>query len=259
MRSDPMRLRFVELLLAGGVAEREDGWFRVHAKGRRAELSAAAVKALLSDGVIEGGADQCRAGAQSATWLRRERLKRMAPAEDPHTAQHRVDRLDGEGTRRNLAESPLARLALGSGEGGVAFLAPHQIEAGERFRRLAERAQLRPRTTMSYTPAHTAGGRDGRAPEPADMAIDARRALAELQAALPRDCAGVVMDVCGMEKGLQQIESERGWPRRSAKLVLRIALDALAAHWGLTETARGSESRRPQSWMMGGRPEMFGS
>ncbi|WP_417310273.1 DUF6456 domain-containing protein [Devosia sp.] len=257
MRCDPASLRFVEVLLAGGVADRDGAVFRVAAKGRRAELPVAMVERLVSDGVIAGGGAHCMAGAQSASWLRRQRLKRMAPAENPHAAQHRVDRLDRDGVRHNLAESPLARLALGSGEGGSPFLAPHQIEAGERFRRLAERAQLRPRTTMSYSPAHTASGRDGRAPEPADMAIDARRALAEIQAALPHDCAGVVMDVCGMEKGLQQIESERGWPRRSAKLVLRIALETLAGQWGLTATARGGDSRRPHRWMAGDRPDMF--
>ena len=66
------------------------------------------------------------------------------------------------------------------------------------------------------------------------MAADARRGLSSIISALPRDCADVVLDVCGLEKGLQVIETERGWPRRSAKLVLRIGLDQLARHLGLT-------------------------
>ena len=85
------------------------------------------------------------------------------------------------------------------------------------------------------------------------MAADARRMLAKLHIVLPRDCAGVVMDVCGALKGLQQIETERGWPRRSAKLVLRIGLDRLAEHWGLDAVAEGPERGRLRGEMAGAR------
>ena len=43
-----------------------------------------------------------------------------------------------------------------------------------------------------------------------DLAADARRSVAEIHRVLPRDCAGVVMDVCGLLKGLQDVERERG-------------------------------------------------
>ena len=144
-----------------------------------------------------------------------------------------------EGRMLNLAESPLARLAAPGTDGSPAFLAPHQVEAGERVRKLAERARLQPRVTMSYDAAHTAGGKGaGTAAEISDMAAEARRTLSEIARVLPADCAGVVLDVCGLLKGLQTVETERGWPRRSAKLVLRIGLDQLAQHFGLV---RGSD------------------
>jgi hypothetical protein len=80
--------------------------------------------------------------------------------------------------------------------------------------------------------------------------------VARLYELLPRDCAEVVLDVCGLEKGLQQVETERGWPRRSAKLVLRIGLDRLAELWGIGAVAvgRGSGAR---AWMDGERVPMF--
>ena len=81
------------------------------------------------------------------------------------------------------------------------------------------------------------------------MAADARRDLARLHAVLPHDCAGVVLDVCGLLKGLQEVERDRGWPRRSAKLVLRIGLEQLAQHYGLGAAARGAETRRKRSWL----------
>jgi hypothetical protein len=202
--------------------------------------------------VIDADGAGCRANLGTAQWLKRQLLD-----EDAFAAQHRIEARDADGTVLNLAESPLARLALAAGE-AEAFLRPHQVEAGERLRRLVERAHLQPRLTMSYSAAHTASKGAGHAGEIGDMAADARKALAELHRQLPRDCAEVVLDVCGFGKGLQQIETERGWPRRSAKLVLRIGLDRLAEVYGIGEAAVGAETRRRRAWMDGARVAMFG-
>jgi hypothetical protein len=111
---------------------------------------------------------------------------------------------------------------------------------------------------MSYSSDRAGGEGVGHATDLSDMAADARRILAAIHEALPRDCAGVVLDVCGLSKGLQTIEAERGWPRRSAKLVLRIGLEQLARYFGLTAEATGAENRRPRRWLGdGARPHRF--
>lgn len=151
----------------------------------------------------------------------------------------------------NRNDDILGRLNSGRAASGAAFLAPHHLAAASRFEQLVRRAQLAPRVTMSYDPTQFGGGRGaGNGVEAAsDGAADARLKLSRLAAALPADCWGVVFDVCGLGKGLQLIETERRWPRRSAKLVLRIGLDQVAAQFGLSAHASGAERSRARNWL----------
>ena len=145
----------------------------------------------------------------------------------------------------NESESPLAWLARRKGVDGKAFLAPAQIEAGERFRRDIEQAQLRQRVTASWDASMAASRRDaGAGMVVSDIAIDARKRLTRAYDALGGELGDLLTDVCGYLKGLETVERERGWPARSGKVALRIALDRLAAHYGIASLARGPERSR---------------
>lgn len=250
-RADTKTLRFVQRLVGSGLGVEDGaGGFRVEHEGRGATLTRGAVAALASQGLLTVAGATCRPTAQARTWLRRQHL-----TADPFAGQHRQEIGLESGARLNLEESPLARLAMPDPGTGEAYLAAHQVAAGERVRLLTERARLRQRTTMVYSAQPRGGQAKG---EIDDMALDARRVLARIESALPRDCAGVVFDVCGLLKGLQQVESERGWPRRSAKLVLRIGLEQVAQHLGLVP-APAPESRRSRYWRdEAARPEVWG-
>jgi len=228
----------VRALLAGAELRRDGETVEVAG----VVVAKGAFGSLVADGVLS---DDGRPRPEARSWLKRQMLD-----EDAFAAQHRLEAVSPQGLTLNLDESPLARLASGE----TPFLARHQVEAGERVRKLCERAGMQPRLTMSYSGAHSAGKGASRAAEISDLAADARRQLSALHAALPADCAGVVLDVCGLLKGLQQVESERGWPRRSAKLVLRIGLEQAAGFFGLTGVARGKGKAR--SW--GERPTVVG-
>lgn len=239
-RPDSTTMRFVRAVLAGAEVDLDDAC----AVAAGVRLPDAALQRLVSAGVL---ASDGRPRPEARSWLRRQMLDA-----DGFAAQHRHETTDADGTRLNLAESPLARLATGPHP----FLARHQVEAGERVRRLCERARLQPRLTMSYSLAHVAGGTRAGSADLSDLASDARRQLDALHRALPAECAGVVIDVCGLLKGLQLVETERGWPRRSAKLVLRIGLEQAARHFGLDALAAGPAQGRPRTW--GDRPQMVG-
>lgn len=143
----------------------------------------------------------------------------------------------------------IARLATAAGAETAPFLAPQHLLAANRLEALIRRAGLVQRVTMSYDPTRI-GRQKGTGGEGiSETGLDARRRLNQLATTLPPDCWSVLFDVCGLGKGLQTIETEHSWPRRSAKLVLRIALSQLAAAWGLEGLAKGEESGRGRAWL----------
>ncbi|KQT54264.1 hypothetical protein ASG43_01170 [Aureimonas sp. Leaf454] len=157
----------------------------------------------------------------------------------------------------NLDESPLARLASRRGKGGEPFLCEAETVAGERLRADFTRAGLTPGVTQRWdgTPGKGRGGSCGGA-DLSDMAIDAKRRVDAAVTAVGPELSGILLDVCCFLKGLEIVERERQWPARSAKLLLKAGLGALARHYGLIGTASAGHGGM-RSWGSDGyRPTM---
>jgi hypothetical protein len=218
----------------------EDGNFRLAASGGPGGfLSAATVLSYRTAGLLgEIAPGMFAATPAAAAWL-----KRRADGERPFRAQHGTlaEKTNG-GTRVvvDLDESPIATLARRVGKGGEPWLKPHAVEAAERLRRDFEIGRLQPRVTANWSASVSNGRRagDGLA-DLTDMALAARLRFDRAMRAVGPELSGALADVCCFLKGLETLERERLWPARSAKLVLRIALEALARHYGLTATATG--------------------
>ena len=121
----------------------------------------------------------------------------------------------------NLAESPLSWLHARG------HIDDRLFDAGERLRADFERAQLGPRVTMRWDPVRSksTGEQDLTASERALAAKDRfDGALIEAGKGLSDILWRVV---CGNE-ALPEAEKALGWPARSGKLVLRLALDRVA-------------------------------
>jgi hypothetical protein len=175
---------------------------------------------------------------------------------DPFLAQHLPlqAREAGPGERVVLhdeAESPLAWLARRKDRHGRSFVDAACLEAGERLRRDLTMGAMLPRISANWSAAVSSGARSFGPAEATDNMIAARqRACAALKAVGP-DFAGLLMDVCGFLKGLEQIECDYGWPVRSGKIALQLALRQLCRHYGLQSEARGRDHTPVRHWMMG--------
>jgi hypothetical protein len=168
----------------------------------------------------------------------------FAEAQTPFQAQHRffaertVMAEDGSGERRlrfNLAESPLAVLGRKRDKGGAAYLSADLIEAGERLREDFELAQMGPRVAQNWERFLTAGSDRGTAVGrgPAEGPGDARARVAKAMEALGPGLSDIVFRICCFLEGLETAEKRLGWSARSGKVVLKIALERLAAHYGI--------------------------
>jgi hypothetical protein len=147
------------------------------------------------------------------------------------------------------AESPLAWLARRRGRNGRAMIEVHQLQAGERLRADFTCANLMPRTTSNWASPIASDRRGGGTAVATDMMIAARqRVHLALDAAGP-EFSGLLMDVCCFLKGLGDIERERVWPQRAAKVVLQLGLERLARHYGYAGEARGRARAKVRTWL----------
>jgi hypothetical protein len=144
-------------------------------------------------------------------------------------------------------ESPLAWLARRRGRDGRALIEPHQLQAGERLRADFTYAHLSPRTTSNWESPIKAGPAGG-AGFMTDVMIAARQRVRQALDGAGPEFAGLLLDVCCFLKRLEDIERERAWPARSAKVVLQLALDVLARHYGYSGEARGAGRADLRVW-----------
>lgn len=239
---DPARglVRLLSFVLPGPVLVEGEGaevLLRRDAERRRVE------RALLTL-CIRRGLLMLEKGRLTALPPARPLLRRLiSGGETAFLAQHaRLENArlgDGEGQETavlvNRHESALGALALLKDKAGEPWFDAQAIAAGERLSADFTFAGLQPRVTASWEPrlsGRAGGGRGGQA-ELSDHQADARARVARAADALGPELSGVAFDVCCFGKGLEQVERERLWPARSAKLMLRTALSLLARHYGL--------------------------
>lgn len=164
-------------------------------------------------------------------------IKRAIACDDGFTAQHRsissVEVRD-EGQRwqaqYNDEESPLRALYRRKTKSGMPFLNQAEFEAGERLRRDFTFGALMPSVTMRWQ-EKLSGMSSADKAEFSDQTLGARHRVNKALEAVGPELGSLLIDVCCFLKGMERIERERGWPVRSAKIVLKTALIALDRYY----------------------------
>jgi hypothetical protein len=131
----------------------------------------------------------------------------------------------GRSVTVNVAESPLGWLAARG------LVSARQNEAGERLRADYETAAIAPAVTMRWEARVDGGAPDGLSP--AERQVAAKRRFYAAVASVGRGLSDVLWRVICAGEGLPAAERALGWPARSGRLVLGLALDRLADHYRL--------------------------
>jgi hypothetical protein len=163
----------------------------------------------------------------------------------------------------NRDESPLAWLRRRTDKRGRSLISASEYEAGERLRADFWFAQMTPRVTASWS-GTTPVRRQRRSAPSADKdlldhVIAARERVRRALAAVGPELAGVLIDVCCHLQGLEQVERAAGWPQRAGKVILHLALQRLARHYGIRPEAPTAGPSRIRHWGADGyRPTLDG-
>jgi hypothetical protein len=159
--------------------------------------------------------------------MKRELVERELTAAGPRRNGHEGGRRPRRTVTVNLAESPLAWLHARG------HLSERLRDAGEQLRSDYERAQLPAAVTMRWDPVRvkTTGERGLAASERQIAAL--QRFDGAIRAA-GRGLEDILWRVVCAGEALPEAEKALGWPTRSGKLVLKIALERVADYYRIS-------------------------
>ena len=236
-----------------------EAWFMAHISQRGekrfvASLKSADISDLLSRGVLQEVGEIAQ-----ITEAGRAFLKRTLFHQGVHASQHQhraVQQLnEPTGLREvvvNTKESPLTWLANRKAANGEAMIAPHHLAAGERLRADFEKSHMSSLAHSHWDRAHIAYDRsrsDG-ALNMSEAMVAAKQRFAGAVEKLGPELSVIAIDVCCEHLGLADIEKRHCLPKRSGKVILRMALNQLARHYGFIGVDRATQQlqQRIRHW-----------
>ena len=200
------------------------------------------------------GTDRYRIAAAGIEALRRARSGASAGAAKvrPPASSSQKSRPRATAPARGAHEGPLAWLRRRKDKDGQRLITEPQFAAGERLAADFLRAQLAPRVTANWSGV-VPGRRMRRAApgvgvEMSDSAVAARTRVHRALAAVGPELAGILLDVCCLDIGLEAAERAQRWPQRAGKVVLQLALTGLARHYGLLPPEPPPGAHRLRHW-----------
>jgi hypothetical protein len=159
--------------------------------------------------------------------MKRELVERELTPEGPRRGRMPRGRRPVRSVTVNLGESPLGWLHARG------HIDARLLDAGEALRADYERAQLAPSVTMRWDPVRVKSTGE-RGLSPTERQIAARQRFDGAIKAAGRGLEDILWRVVCAGEALPEAEKGLGWPARSGKLVLKIALERVAEFYRIS-------------------------
>jgi hypothetical protein len=230
---------FLAMIQSGKAAKLDSSKGICRLSGQRMSLSAEEVEELVSaDLVTWSGQGELVPTEAGLAWA-----KRRQDGADPYRTQHGDLSIDPSGRVIDLAESPLLWLYRRRDPSRKPLIGDAMFAAGERLRADFTSGNMGPRVTLNWDAA-IRGGCNPHGAEPGENSLAARQRVRRAMARVGPELSGILIDVCCFLKRLEDVERDRQWPARSAKVILALALQRLARHYGYSDCAEGRDLRK---------------
>ena len=201
--------------LAGAMAL--TGWISCARRGRISRYSITPAGRAAPNKIIADQENRARARLEGG----------FAEAQAPFMAPEPADKSGyGRKTRYGSAETPLEMLARLSDKDGNPFLTQGMVSAGKRLREDFELAQVSSHLMEEKQPCRAMRSNSQEA------GAAARQRMTEALKTLGAGLSDIALRCCCHLEGLETAERNLGWPARSGKVVLRIALQHLSEYYG---------------------------
>ena len=200
------------------------------------------------------GTDRYRIAMAGIKALRRAKSGQPALLPGARPRSERVKKETGKSATpmRAAPEGSLAWLRRRRDKDGLPLITEPQFSAGERLGADFWHAQLTPRVTADWsgiaTSRRTRRAAPGAGVEMGDHVVAARQRIRRALDAVGPELAGILVDVCCHDVGLEAAGRAQGWPQRAAKVVLQLALTSLARHYGLLVPEFHAGARGLRHW-----------
>ncbi|WP_323775653.1 DUF6456 domain-containing protein [Leisingera sp.] len=208
--------------LAGALAL--SGWISCARRGRISRYTITPAGRSALNRIIADQENRARARLEGG--FAEAQTPFLAPADSDNSGYGRKTRYSG-------SETPLEMLARLSDKDGNSFLTPGMISAGKRLREDFELAQISSHLMQEklYFSQGSQGSQALRSSS-LEAGAAARKRMTEALQALGMGLSDIALRCCCHLEGLETAERNLGWPARSGKVVLRIALQHLTDYYG---------------------------
>jgi Domain of unknown function (DUF6456) len=188
---------------------------------------------------------------KSSSRLRKTQTPGRGTAPARRTIKTRIVELEpGQPTlvEFDCAESPLTWLRTRRDSTGEPLISDEQYCAGLRLHADFIASQLSPRITTDWESPGSGGPlsapRRDLMHQSEKILAAKKRYYAALDAVGP-ELSRILVEVCCFATGIESAERILGWPRRSGKVVLQLALTSLARAYGIIAPRRSAPSSHP--------------